>query len=271
MTNRISSRSMLLAALFSIASIAPTTSNATVVEFQTVMGNFKVNLYDNDTPATVANFLAYVNSGAYSGTAIHRSMPNFVIQGGGFEYDIDLTLDAIPTNPPVTNEPVFSNVRGTIAMAKNAGDPNSATSQWFISLTNNSANLDSQNSGFTVFGEVIFDDGVDGMDVVDAIAALQVFVFNAPFDNLPLQNYTTSDYNASVPVLEDNLIIIESISISDSTVDSAAGLNPPRNTANSGGSSSGGGGGGGGGALNIWATFMLLTLLLSRQVARRRA
>jgi len=269
MTNRISSRSTLLAALFSIASIAPITAGATIVEIQTDMGSFKVNLYDNDTPATVANFLAYVNSGAYTNSVIHRSASNFVIQSGGYTFDTDLPLDEIPTTSPVTNEPVFSNVRGTIAMAKNASDPNSATSQWFINLTNNSANLDSQNSGFTAFGEVIFDDSVDGMDVVDAIAALRVFAFSAPFDNLPLQNYSIADYDNNVPVVEDNLVIVEMIVVADSTVDSAAGLNPPRNNANSG--SSGSGGGGGGGALNTWATRMLLTLLLGRPVARRLA
>ena len=182
MTNRISSRSTLLAALFSIASIAPITAGATIVEIQTDMGSFKVNLYDNDTPATVANFLAYVNSGAYTNSVIHRSASNFVIQSGGYTFDTDLPLDEIPTTSPVTNEPVFSNVRGTIAMAKNASDPNSATSQWFINLTNNSANLDSQNSGFTAFGEVIFDDSVDGMDVVDEIRFVETGAQDVPVE-----------------------------------------------------------------------------------------
>ena len=117
---RIDRRSLLLAALISSTAISPQISNATIVEFQTVIGNFEVNLYDNATPATVTNFLDYVNNGAYTNSVYHRSLPGFVVQGGGFTFDMTVPLNAIPTNPPVTNEPEFSNVRGTIAMAKQA-------------------------------------------------------------------------------------------------------------------------------------------------------
>jgi len=120
----INRRSLLLAALLSGTAIYPGTSSATIVEFQTVIGNFEVNLYDNDTPATVANFLDYVNNGAYTNSVYHRSAPGFVVQGGGFTFGMALPLNTIPTNPAVTNEPEFSNVRGTIAMAKLGNDPN---------------------------------------------------------------------------------------------------------------------------------------------------
>ncbi len=84
MTKRIRSRrSLWLAALISSASFMPQYVGATIVEFQTVMGNFEVNLYDNDTPETVANFLTYVNNGAYSNVVFHRSAASFVVQGGG--------------------------------------------------------------------------------------------------------------------------------------------------------------------------------------------
>ncbi len=137
----------------------------TAVEIRTSQGNFDVLLYDSLTPLTVANFLQYVTNGIYDNTIIHRSIADFVIQGGGYDAD---TLLHIATYAAVQNEPGISNIRGTIAMAKLPGDPNSATSEWFVNLVNNSANLDSQNGGFTVFGYVIN----DGMDVVDAIAAL---------------------------------------------------------------------------------------------------
>ena len=256
-------RSLLAAAFIVISPIFPRIADATVVEFQTVMGNFEVNLYDNDTPETVTNFLNYVNNGAYTNSVYHRSVPGFIVQGGGFFYDMALPLETIPTNAPVVNEPVFSNVRGTIAMAKLSGDPDSATSQWFFNLANNSANLDSQNEGFTVFGQVVG----DGMDVVDAIAALPIYDFNSPVNALPLRDYTQADFDALVPIDETNLVIVTAIIVSDSTVDSAAGLNPPLNTPSPPPPpASTGGGGGGGGSFGLFGLFALLLLFRFRRV-----
>jgi peptidyl-prolyl cis-trans isomerase A (cyclophilin A) len=199
---------------FLIASLA----NATVVQFQTSMGPFVVNLYDQRTPATVANFLAYVDSGAYTNVVIHRSAPNFVIQGGGFTSSGSLPLDDVVTNSAVMNEPEFSNVRGTIAMAKIDGSPNSATSQWYFNLVDNSASLDAQNGGFTVFGEVVG----DGMDVIDAIAALPRFNAGGALNTLPLQNYTAQDATNGVPVTDTHLIRVTAIIPIDLAVDTAA-------------------------------------------------
>jgi len=117
-----------------------------------------------------------------------------------------MALDPVTSDPPVTNEPGISNTRGTIAMAKLGGDPNSATNQWFFNLTDNSF-LDSSNGGFTIFGQVIG----DGMDVVDAIADLPTFHFASPFAEIPLRDYTTNDLTNSVPVVGDNLVIINSV------------------------------------------------------------
>jgi peptidyl-prolyl cis-trans isomerase A (cyclophilin A) len=255
-------RQAWLGVLASIAALAPQASNATIVEFQTVMGNFEVNLYDNATPSTVTNFLEYVNNGDYTSSVIHRSVPGFIIQGGGFVYDMALPLGEVPTRPAVVNEPVYSNVRGGIAMAKLGNDPNSATSQWFFNLANNAANLDFQNDGFTVFGEVVG----DGMDVVDAIAALPVYDFGGATGSIPLRNYTADDYNNGVPVDDTHFVVISAVVVSDSTVDSASGLNPPLTT-NQSGSSGGGGGGGGGGAFGV---FSLLVLLLVSGLRLRR-
>ena len=266
MNDRISARSLFLAALISVAFLAPKNSDATVVEFQTVMGTFEVNLYDNATPETVANFLAYLNSGAYSNSIIHRSAAGFVIQGGGFTFDMDLPLDEIPANPAVVNEPVYANIRGTIAMAKRPGAPDSATSQWYFNLADNSGDLDSDNGGFTVFGEVVG----NGMDVVIAIANLQTFNFGDPFASIPLRDYSSEDFTNNVPVEEEHLVLITALVVSDTMVDTAAGLNPTPTTRGSGGGLGGGGGGGGGGSLNYWAIIMLFAMMLGRQVIRPR-
>jgi cyclophilin family peptidyl-prolyl cis-trans isomerase len=168
-------------ALFGAASMAA----ATTVRLTTSLGAIDVALYDDTEPRTVANFLAYVNSGAYRNSFIHRSVPAFVIQGGGFYWD-DPTGNvlAVPSKGSLANEfrAIHPNKRGTVAMAKLGGDPNSATSQWFVNLADNSANLDNQNGGFTVFGEV----SAASMAVVDAIAALPRVNAGSPFDALPV-------------------------------------------------------------------------------------
>ena len=110
-------------------------------------------LFSNRTPVTRQNFLNYVAGGAYVNSVIHRSVPGFVIQGGGFTFN-GTAFSSVPTYPPIVNEFGISNTLGTVSMAKVGGNPNSATSQWFVSLGANSANLDSQNGGFTVFGRV---------------------------------------------------------------------------------------------------------------------
>jgi peptidyl-prolyl cis-trans isomerase A (cyclophilin A) len=260
MNSRNNRRSVLLAALVSSLFATAQSAKATVVEFQTVMGNFEVNLYDNATPETVANFLNYVNNMAYSDSVIHRSMPGFVIQGGGFTFnDQNLSISAIAQNAAVVNEPVYSNVTGTIAMAKLGNDANSATNQWFFNLANNSANLDEQNGGFTVFGEVVG----DGMDVLNAIEALPTFnateFYPSAFTNVPLQGDTANN-----PLDETNFVIITDVIVTDSTVDSAgvAGLDPVPNTLINEPPAPpptlGGGGGGGGGSISFLALFGLL-------------
>ena len=136
----------------------------TKVKLETSMGDVIIELNEKAAPVTVKNFLRYVEEGFYNGTILHRVIPNFMIQGGGFTTD----LKDKPTHPMIVNEFKLSNVRGTIAMAKLGGNPNSATSQFFINLKDNSGNLDRQNGGFTVFAKV-----VEGMDIVDSIVAVK--------------------------------------------------------------------------------------------------
>ena len=218
--------------------LMPALATATVVEIETNLGTFEVNLYDNSTPGTVANFLEYVQNGDYTQSVIHRSVSGFIVQGGAVTTDGNANLTSITERPAVQNEPVFANVRGTIAMAKLPSGPDTATSQWFFNLSNNASNLDNQNGGFTVFGEVTG----GGMTVVDAIAAVPTFNNVSGLNDFPLQNYTSPD-----AVINDNLIVVLSITVTDTTVDSAAGLNPTPTTRGSGGGGNGGGGGGGGG------------------------
>lgn len=188
------SRLALCLGMVLVLSTAHTADAGTIVNFSSELGDFSVELFDDDTPVTVANFLNYVNTDRYNSVIIHRSPPNFVIQGGLIAVDRDLDIFAtIFTDPNIVNEPKFSNTRGTIAMAKIGGDPNSASSQWFINVSNNSFSLDSQNGGFTVFGRVLD----NGMDVVDAINTLNrtsvLFSGIGTLDDVPLINWSLGD------------------------------------------------------------------------------
>ena len=151
--------------------ILPLTSTASIIRLQTVLGVIDIQLYDEAAPKTVENFYIYLNNNAYNRSVFHRSVPGFIIQGGGYVWNQTTNeANVIAKLPPVNNEfsAARSNVRGTIAMAKLPDKPNSATSEWFINLADNSANLNKQNDGFTVFGQVIG----NGMQVADAIASL---------------------------------------------------------------------------------------------------
>lgn len=140
-------------------------------ELDTSMGQIVVELDPEHAPISVANFLAYVDEGAYDGTIFHRVVPEFVIQGGGHLPD----MTELPGRAPIANEweNGLKNVRGSIGMARET-EPDSATRQWYINLADN-ARLDigrevSGDAGYAVFGHV-----VQGMDVVDAIAAVETY------------------------------------------------------------------------------------------------
>ena len=175
-----------------------------VARVATTSGTFDIELLSGDAPATAANFLSYVQAGAYTNALVHRSVPGFIIQTGG--YTATLPPVAVSQKAPVVNEYKISNTRGTVAMAKLGGDPNSATNQWFVNLADNSANLDNQNGGFTVFGRVMG----SGMSVVDAIAKIPVYYNQAaPFDQLPLRNMASGQ----TKILQPNFVAISSVSL----------------------------------------------------------
>lgn len=166
----------------------------TMVRWLTNLGPIDLQLYDSAAPRTAANFLGYVNRGDYRNAFFHRSVPRFVIQGGGFTWAEGATgYSTIATQSPVANEfdVSRSNLRGTIAMAKIGGQPDSATDQWFVNMADNSAILDagrssSSNGGFTVFGRVTS----SGMAVFDRIAGLTIVKsFASPMGELPMIGY----------------------------------------------------------------------------------
>ena len=155
-----------------------------VVVMETSMGNITIELFQDQAPITVENFLQYVDDGFFSGTVFHRVIEGFMIQGGGLTAD----LREKQARGPITNEADngVSNERGTISMARtNVVD--SATAQFFINTANNARSLDHQGQqsfGYAVFGRV-----TGGLDVVDAIAGVTTGQ-QGPHQNVPAEPIT---------------------------------------------------------------------------------
>ena len=189
MTRLLAVLALLGGALLFVATPAQTDADANPrVRISTNAGDITVELYPDEAPLTVANFLSYVDSGFYAGTVFHRVIPNFMIQGGGFTQE----LAEKPAGESVKNESRnhLHNERGSIAMAR-TDDPDSAGAQFFINARANPTldfNYVTRKPGYTVFGRVI-----DGMDVVDGIS---------------LVNTQSAGHLDDVPV---NPIVIESI------------------------------------------------------------
>jgi len=160
-----------------------------VVEIDTSLGKFTIELLPESAPLSTENFLAYVDAGHYDQTVFHRVIPRFMAQGGGF----DAGFSKKPVRAPVRNEADngLKNLRGTVAMARTS-DPNSATAQFFVNLVDN-AFLDHKDKsergwGYTVFGRV-----TSGMDVVDKIATVRTgakgpFDKDAPLDDVVIRS-----------------------------------------------------------------------------------
>jgi cyclophilin family peptidyl-prolyl cis-trans isomerase len=159
--------SLLLGSAAARAEAIPAAASAPViVHMETTAGRIVLQLDPLHAPKSVANFLAYVNSGYYEGLIFHRVIPGFMIQGGGY----DTAFRQRAMRPPIRNEADngLKNLRGSIAMARDSR-PHSATSEFFINLVDNNT-LDAPSFdgwGYAVFGQVI-----EGMDVVDKIATI---------------------------------------------------------------------------------------------------
>ncbi len=170
---------------------------------KTNLGDIDITLLPSVAPLTVQNFLRYANRGAYNNAVFHRAVPGFILQTGGFTLAGNSFNNPIPQDPPVRNEFNLSNTRGTIAMAKLGNNPNSATNQFFFNLADNSANLNNQNGGFTVFARVA---NAASQAVVDRIASQPIpRVFNSPFDEMPLLNYRGGSVQAA------NIMVIQTV------------------------------------------------------------
>ena len=168
--NRFLARGQRAAAIAVTSALLLGTSvaaHAQKVKLATSAGDIVIELDKAKAPKTVDNFVQYVKDGHYNGTVFHRVIPNFMIQGGGMTADMAEKKTRAPI--PLESKNGLSNVRGSIAMAR-TGDPNSATSQFFISVQDN-PRLDAANArdgnGYAVFGKVI-----SGMEVVDKIRAV---------------------------------------------------------------------------------------------------
>lgn len=149
-----------------------------IVVLETSKGTIEIELFVEDAPLTVANFLRYVDEGFYDDTVFHRVIPKFVVQGGGFTPELELK----PTHGevPIETKNKLKNERGSVAMARMASK-DSASSQFFVNLTDNEQ-LDRQagSYGYTVFGRVI-----SGLDVVDQIADVQTSR-RGPMEDVPI-------------------------------------------------------------------------------------
>lgn len=173
---------LLLAALAAFPVTGSAQANPKAV-IHTSLGAITVELYPQQAPATVENFITYANEGFYDGTIFHRVIDHFMIQGGGFTPDMQKKA----TREPIRNEAAngLSNQRGTIAMAR-TNDPHSATAQFFINTQNN-PNLDytgesnSRTWGYTVFGRV-----TEGLEVVDEIRFVETTTM-PPYADVPVE------------------------------------------------------------------------------------
>lgn len=208
---RTAGRRVVLVAVLAVLCGDSRSARATIVRFQTNVGNIDVRLYDEATPLSVANLLNYITLNRYDATFFHRvpqmksqqgqnlGTSDFVIQGGGFLLNNSIfAATPIQTNAPVQNEPGISNLRGTLSYAKGM-DPNSATSQWFFNISDNTFLDQPANGSFTAFGRVI--NGT--MSVVDYINNLPAVNASAA-ENQPGEDYDEVPVTNLQQVLNQN-------------------------------------------------------------------
>lgn len=173
---------MLIGVLAAFSGTGHALSDKPQVVVETSKGTMVVELYPEEAPKTVANFLNYARWGHYDGTIFHRVIPDFMIQGGGFTPKMKEKMTEMAIENEADNG--FKNDRGTVAMARTQ-DPHSATAQFFINTKNNTflnhKSKTTEGWGYTVFGRVI-----QGMDVADAISKVQT-TSRGSMENVPIE------------------------------------------------------------------------------------
>lgn len=164
-----------------------------MVTLHTNFGDITITLFEDKAPLTVANFLRYAKEGFYDNTLFHRVIPSFMVQGGGFDSEMEQkdTHEAIP-NEASNN---VKNTRGTLAMAR-TNDPHSATSQFFINGQDNDF-LDFRNESDNGWGYCVFAEVTNGIEVIDKMESVKT---------------STHGYHADVPV---EPIILQSVTIDE--------------------------------------------------------
>ena len=196
-----------LTLLLALALAGPARADGPTARFDTSLGVIDVRLLPEDAPNTVATFLRYVASGAYTDSYFHRSVRDFVLQGGGYT---QRNGTSAPVNELLADGDPFkrSNQRGTLAVARVAGQPNRSTSQWFFNQSDN-ASLDASADNFTVFGRV---NDRASLAVMDAIGALDIIdgsgdQANSAFGELPVRDYAGGELK------DANLVFVRTITV----------------------------------------------------------
>ena len=202
--------------IFSAAGVA-----GTVVEVQTSLGTFFIEVDEDAAPVTACNFLNYVISGRYNNTFIHGAAGGSLLRGGGYTYDsCTIGPEHIPTDAPIALEETgLSNLDGTIAALHPSGNPDGATSEWFINLVND-IGLDTQDGGYAVFGWVLG----DGLDVVRSISVANVVRLGF-FLETPTTNYFETGVDCQL-FSRDNLIMVRMSVFNDNKATATADFEP---------------------------------------------
>ena len=183
---------LLVLGIFLLVPLSEKEKEIKVVTFETTMGPIVIELFEEDAPITTKNFLDYANSGFYDGTLFHRVIPGFVIQGGGLEPG----MQDKSGNPPIENEANNGqkNLKWSLSMAR-TNDPDSATSQFFINLENNS-NLDHTSETPQGWGYAVFATVIDGFETVEAIASVSTGSVghhqDVPLEDITVQKTTVT-------------------------------------------------------------------------------
>lgn len=203
--------------VFLITVLPVSTYAGTIVRVSTSIGDFSIELLDETAPITVQNFLNYVNRNDYNGTYFHRVVDDFVAQGAAYRFELFVGPIDIPLDPHIQNEFTgVSNTRGTVAMARISGQPDSATNQWFVNIEDNT-DLDTVDGGFTVFGHVLG----DGMQIVDALDDLPTIDLGVKASDAP---YWTTPYTDPRDFVFMNVEVVRRLSGAPHVLETGSGL-----------------------------------------------